>query len=323
MNMLSRAAQIPPSASGVQVSVLFSHPGYNYAPSIIANGNLRDVWWCGLGSTPGRLMTDVIYHSALNIITGTWSPIQQVLWPSPSGWDSRYTCDPSVIKGSFQNPDNGQTYSFALYYTATDAASGVNNRIGVAFSNDGINWTKYSGNPVIHPQVEPTVTYGAGQASTYSQDAGSSLILFHTDDSTNVGARVWVHTTSDGIHFVPPTLLSNQGATLYANNDFAFDPASQQFYAAIELPVTPPNRETSGFALCRMPASSLLSGSGTWEQLAVVSTSNTGQALNHSPGLVRDGYGNVVGLPVLETYFASGTNDPSTWTLYSARWSGE
>lgn len=296
------------------VTELFSHTGYNYAPSIIAEGTTRKIWWCGYGTPPGAtISTDVIYYRSIDTATGIMSPIQMVFWPNPGQWDGRFTCDPSVIKGQFQN--NGQTFTYALYYTATDLDDGTNNRIGVAFSNDGVNWVRYPQNPIIYPRISPTSGYGAGQAATYNRDDAAGIVLFHTDISANA---VFVRTSTDGINFGPPTQLSSNGATLIENNDFAYDPKSGQFYAAIELPGTPGDRETYGFGVYRMPADLLLSGGGTWEWLATVDSNLTGAPLNHSPGLVRDGSGKL-DAAYLEVYFSAGNNDPDTWNLYSFR----
>ncbi len=309
------AVKIRLRSASPQVSELFGLPGYSYAPSVIADGNFLQVWWCGYGAIPGTtFQTDVIYYRTRDTATGAMSTPQIVFWPEPGQWDGRYTCDPSVIRGRFQS--GGQDYSYALYYTATDRTDGTNNRIGVAFSNDGVTWSRYAQNPVIYPHTFPTSSYGAGQAATCNRDGAGGIVLFHTDHS---GGGVLVRASSDGINFSAPAALPRQGAIPIQNNDFAYDPEDDSYYGAIELPVKAGDRETSGFGLYRMPASQLLAGTGAWEQLASVGTATTGAHLNHSPGLVRDGFGNLEPQRV-EVYFARGTNDPNTWTLYSVRW---
>lgn len=302
-------------------SILFDRSGYDYAPSMYQEGNVQKFWWCGLGTVPGTTFnTDVIYYRSYNFDTSQWSAITMVLWPSSGRWDGYYVCDPSVIRGKFYNPEDGQTYSHAMYYTATDRSDGANNKIGLALSNDGIAWIKYS-LPVISPQTFPASTYGAGQAATYNTDGGSRLYVFHTDDSTSYGTRMWARFTADGLSFDPPVLLSNEGAPLNANSDFAYDWNSQNFYAAIGLPGRTGDRETLGFVLAKMPATDFLKGSGVWKKLGTVNTNLTGNYLNHSPGLLRDMYGNVTPwLPAIEAYFAKGTNDPETWELTEVIW---
>jgi len=301
--------------------VLFHHIGYNYAPSVIQEENTQKFWWCGQGTVPGTsFTTDVIYNNSYNFKTGEWSEPAMVLWPSLGKWDSQYTCDPSVIQGTFSNPkENGKNYSYAMYYGGTDDISG-NCRVGLAYSNDGVTWVKY-GKPVIYPQSYPTSSYGAGQPATYNSDRKAGIVLFHTDTSTSLGQRVWVRKTTDGINFSSPILLSNQGAFLFADSDFALDPVSGYVYAATPVFGRPGDRDIYSFVLCKMPAEQLLHGQGVWETLGYVDTTLTGFYLNHSPGLLRDKYGYIAPLlPKVIVYFSGGSNDPSTWDLTWARW---
>lgn len=300
---------------------LFVRKNYDYAPSVIQDGHIQEFWWCGRGTVPKtKFITDVIYHRQYDKVSRKWTGITKVLWPTRGQWDGYYVCDPSVVRGEFFNPDNGRTYSHAMYYTATDIKGGENNRIGLAFSNDGTAWEKYSA-PVIYPQVGPTSQYGAGQAASYNADGKSHVYIFHTDTSTTYGTRMWVRESSDGRTFGPPTLLSKRGAQLNANSDFAYDRKSQSFYAAISLPGRVGDRDTLGFVLARMPAADLLNGRGTWENLGTINSNLTGYYLNHSPGLLRDQYGNLTRwLPAVGAYFAAGNNSPKTWNLTWAIW---
>src|SRR5437868_2276196 len=297
------------------------HTGYDYAPTMMQVGSLQKFWWCGNGYIPGTAtLADVIYYRTIDLSTGAASAYYQVLSPTPGTWDGVNTCDPSVIQGSFYNPDNGATYSFAMYYTGDDNLTngGNNNRIGVAFSNDGISWIKYSGNPVIYPQVYPTSTYGAGQPATYSNDHLSNLTLFYMDQSTGVGTRVWIRTTNDAVHFSTPTLVSNEGVTTqqFGNSDFGYDAQSGYFYGLLDQTARSGDREAYTIGFYRMPAYQLLAGQGVWEFLGQVDTNLTGFYLNHSPGILRDPFGNVTPwLPSVEAYFSEGSNTPSTWDL--------
>ena len=59
------------------------HPDYDYSVSVIQEGNLRHVWWCGYGSTahPANTgqRTDVIFHATHDLGTGQWTPAVEVL----------------------------------------------------------------------------------------------------------------------------------------------------------------------------------------------------------------------------------------------------
>jgi hypothetical protein len=317
------AAAVAPASAQVTASVLtitqvFTRTGYNYGPAIIQEGNVRQVWWCGNGNVPGtNFQTDVIYYRTMDTANSSMSPITMVFWPQLGQWDGQFTCDPSVVRGQF-NAD-GQSYTYALYYTGTDIPTG-NNRVGVAFSNDGINWTRSSQNPLVYPQTFPASTYGAGQPATYNRDGVSNIALFYTDDSVpQYGLRMWTVTSTDAVQFGAPTLLSTTGATLNANSDFAYDPSTGDFYVAMGIPGRPGDRDTYGFSIARMPAAQLMAGAGTWQVLTTIDTSVTSAQLNHSPGWVRDRYGNMVSTSMMEAFFTEGTNAPASWNLFSVK----
>lgn len=338
----SGSASASSSPSGSKDGTLFTidntgtSPGwtdnYDYAASIIQEGNTRHIWWCGYEV----YLTDVIYYRTQNVTTGQYSPVQRVFAPTAGSglWDDQFVCDPSVIRGQFVNPDNQTTYSYAMYYTATEVqyANVGENRIGIAFSNDGVNWVRYSGNPIISPAVYPSNTYGAGQASTYNSNGQAGIWLFYTD-FTPSGESLYMRTTTDGINFGPATPISTDGVlpgqnVRTGNPDIAYDYVGQQWYAVFTYAYDSGNprplrsggvdRERYFFGLYRMPASEF--PSGTWEHLGFVSTNSTGHVTNNNPALVRDGFGNVnATLPNIETIFAGGTS-ADTWELYSATW---
>ncbi|MER5741582.1 hypothetical protein ABT117_38835 [Streptomyces sp. NPDC002262] len=103
------------------------------------------------------------------------------------------------------------------------------------------------------------------------------------------------------------------------NSDFGYDPGTKHYYAALSFEPRSGDRETHGFGIYRINADQLLSGTGTWEKLGAVDTSTTGAYLNHSPGFVKDEYGNVNGQHLAIVY-TQGTNDANTWDLTLAGW---
>ncbi|MGL5930439.1 MAG: hypothetical protein ACRCY8_16020 [Dermatophilaceae bacterium] len=316
---------------------LFDRPGYDYAPSVIQEGDVRRIWWCGQTTTSDGFATDAIFYAEQDVATGELTPPQQVLTPSPSAvtWDRSYICDPSVIRGEFVNPDDGQSYTYALYYTATDRGpgtsyagtplDGTNNRIGIAYSDDGRTWVRDSANPVISPQISPTDAYGAGQASTYSADGRAGITVTYHDNSVAEGTNIWRRTSTDGRSFSAPEPVSAAGLDVTgdlaksSNLDIAFDSVNRYWYGAWPLPGRTGDRDTYRLVVARMPEASF--PSGTWEKLGFIDSNETGGHLNHSPGLVRDGFGNVdPTLPDVELLFASGGNQPDSWNLRRAVW---
>ena len=143
----------------------------NYSPSVIETEGKRHFWWCSSGVNPAdhSQNTDAIFYQSVDLATlQREGPPVLVLAESPGAWDSAYTCNPKVIAGKFKNPlDDGQTYTYAMYYVGTALLSGTDNGIGVAFSNDGIHWGKYP-TPVIQPTSPQG--YGVGQPALYYDD---------------------------------------------------------------------------------------------------------------------------------------------------------
>lgn len=295
-----------------QNGVLPHHNDYDYAPSMVREANYDRFWWCG-NDTPGSGFKDVIYYQYVDRNTMVYSAVYKVLRPSSSGWDSLNTCDPSVVLGPFRNPDNGQSYNYAMYYTGVN--SGGPNQVGVAFSNDGITWVKYSHNPVIAPQAWPAQgtcrQYGAGEPATYWN--GSSLVLIHYDGTISpICEAAWIRTTTDGVHFSSPIEVSKSGVDVGGSADFAYDATSGMVYGAVPS-VLDGGR---GFGFYSMPESQFRVGQGTWQLLGEVSTDLTGYQENHNPGFLRNNRGSVTSwLPALEAYYGRGTSTPSTWDI--------
>lgn len=165
---------------------------YDYVPAVIKEGNWRRIWWCGGdGDNMGQL--DVIYYNSRNVVTGQWqypNP-KKVLWPSDSvrpiiitdDWDRHLTCDPSVVKGNFEY--SGVRYTYAMYYSGTDEPF-KNTGVGVAFSNNGVDWDKYP-HAIIrevqfsnintladHEEIRMRGHYGRGQQVAIIGDVGNN-----------------------------------------------------------------------------------------------------------------------------------------------------
>lgn len=329
---------------------IFERPNrYDYGASIIQEDGVRKFWWCGYEP----YLTDSIFYATQNLSDGQFSAVQRVFEPTgpTSGqWDGQFTCDPSVVRGQFFNPDDAQTYTYAMYYTATDELES-NNRIGVAWSNDGINWIRYSGNPIVYPQTSPTGFYGAGQAAVFNANGAAGLFMVYTDFTPHPDGAIpndgfkgerglFMRTTQDGIHFSPPTQVSTAGVlpgqpVRIGNADIAYNAAEGNWYAVFApgiydddyLPITPMgtrlglDRERYTFGLYRMAGSQF--PSGTWEHLGYVDTNSTLFEINHNPAIVRGPFGGLdVTAPNVDIVFSGGLgNEPHSWELYSARWS--
>jgi hypothetical protein len=305
-------------------SPLFTHSGWNYAATTfidsVGSDTVQKFYWCGQGSIPGRSSTDVIYYRYYDYTSGQWSAITEVLAPTYGSWEDNPagagTCNPTVVKGTF-SPGNGNNYIYALYYVAGESQT-YGNHIGVAFSNDGMTWTKYSGNPIIAPQGSIAGDdYGAGEPSAYNSNGSSAINLFQYDDTLPGHSKSWWRSSSDGIHFSTATainLTTQVGPTQWPT-DVGFDYNTNTFYAVIGWYAN--GGTTAGFGIYKAPATSVYSGTGTWTFVGVVDLNLTGVQTMYEPKFYRDTYGNVTyQLPNIAMTFGGGTNNPSTSQIY-------
>ncbi len=298
---------------------------YDYSPSVILSGTVEKFWWCGQARNPNNPSqnTDAILYATIDLSTGETSTPTTVLGETPGAWDSVYTCNPQVVGGVFTDPlGDGQTYSYAMYYVGTASHAGFANSIGVAFSNDGIHWKKYA-RPVVFASTQ--TSYGVGQPAPFNSDRKSGIWLFYEDIQQSEVAQHFQATSLDGVHFQTAGALTTNGMNrnhpAASWGDIAYDPVTNYWYAAFNMPVRNPattenNQERGqlGVTLYRIPADSLLTGTSAWEQLHSFDTNATGNESNFIAGFLRDQYGNInVGsYPTIEL-FTSVSNPRPAW----------
>ncbi len=270
---------------------------YDYAPSVmIGDGGYIKMWWGG-GTGSG----DGIYYSRLK--TSGWESPTLVFTKSSSGWDSYHVCDPSVIKGTFTY--NGTTYAYALYYTATYDAIGYDSHIGVAFSNNGVNWVR-SGQPVISPNGDatpPTQQYGAGMQCVYNNNGTITMVYF---DST-LGGNYMV-TSTNGINFSGRQKVPHPRSWEHIG-DIAYSPTESKWYVSTK------HGNDQEIYIYETSSSSLLS---TWNDAGTISSRTTGNYKNHNPGWLRYPNGDIyfeANTKYAYIYYGTGTNSPSTWNI--------
>jgi hypothetical protein len=298
---------------------------YSYSPTALEIGNTQQFWWCGQAHNPDNpsQFSDTIQYASLDLTTQHLTKPVTVLAETPGTWDSAFLCNPKVVGGTFANPlGDGQTYTYAMYYVATSSGDGQSNSIGVAFSNDGIQWKKYS-QPVISDPGQGT--YGVGQPAVYNSDQKSGIWVFFEDDRgpsfpiQHVEAR-----STDGIHFSTVGNLTTNGIDVGASRiswgDMAYDVATDNWYAAFNLPLRSPSttgnieeRGQLGVALYRIPNSSLLTGASPWQQLHSFDTNFVGNESVFLAGFLRDQYGrvNVGSYPTIQLFTSISAPAPS------------
>src|SRR5579871_566043 len=319
---------------------------YNYSPSVIETGSIRQFWWCSEGVNPADISqdTDSIYYESVDMSTGGSSSPMLVLAETPGAWDSAFTCNPKVVGGVFKNPlGDGSTYEYAMYYVATQLSNGQGNAIGVAFSHDGMHWRKYP-QPII--PTTTTASYGVGQPSVYNTDHKAAVYMMYEDTYPtfhNVAA-----TSKDGVHF---TVLGTVTASGLDPDDIegtwgdvAYDSAAGEWYAIFNSPLRRPSttgdvveRGQYGIELYKIKQDGLLTGSSPWQQLAIMDTNSSGFEANFLAGFVRDIFGdiNVASYPTIEMYTtvsypappwdatpaeAGNSADQVQWILFPMKW---
>lgn len=131
--------------------------GFLEGPSVIKAGNQYQMWYCGYDATVNGSTTDGQANIGLATsgdgINWTKYAGNPVLSVTPGNWDAVYVQDPHVLY------ENGQY----LMWFGGNNVDGYGQKVGYATSPDGINWTKFAGNPVLN-----TGNSGEWDASTAS-----------------------------------------------------------------------------------------------------------------------------------------------------------
>lgn len=331
------------SSSQLPKGVIGRMGRYDYSPSVIQTGNVKQFWWCGLAQNPtdSSQETDAILYESVDSVSGQTKGPWTVLAETRGAWDASFTCNPKVIGGTFVNPlGDGATYSYAMYYVGINQSS--NNNIGVAFSGDGIHWKKYP-QPVIW--ADNGIGYGVGQPSLINSDHKAAITMFY-EDSYPAAHHVKA-TSNDGIHFTVQGSITHKGLDPGCPGqwgDMAFDPKTGYWYALFNRDIRAPDttggvieRGQYGVELYRIPDRTLFSGDVPWQLLATFDTNVTGFESNFIGAIVRDQFGSVVvgSYPALEMYLsvsdpqpgwnysakeAGKSADPSTWDIAPVKW---
>jgi hypothetical protein len=157
---------------------------YNYAPTVMVDGNRYRMWWCSQLNSAYPPGDDILLAESASLDGGFGGPDGRpgtpVLSGSQTGFDAVHVCDPSVLKV-------GGTYY--LYYTGSAGDRVHANTIGMATSPDGVHWTR-GGQPILVPahNVFNDNVYGAGQPSAVFVD-GWYYLMFTDTTGRGVGSN--------------------------------------------------------------------------------------------------------------------------------------
>lgn len=275
---------------------------HSYAPSHIFHEGKHKIWFCDWSSEHMPLEDAVWYaEKAGNLATTTgWStPIMVHNINNVAPWAEFHTADPTILPGNYTF--NSQQYKYALYFTTiinvrTPENPDYVNRVGLSFSNDGINFVTGPDDAVIWPDGEhvpsPPDTYETGtSAATYDPVTGDPIhIVF---DST-VENHSTLRYSTDGINFSAPgvfTKLRDAGRDLGGQGpDVAYNHHDQYWYAVVKCPNKYNTFDGETRVLRSRRQNNLLD---VWRVLKIIDFTDTGNLGNHNPGLGRNADGSL------------------------------
>lgn len=301
---------------------------YSYCPSVLMQDDgSKHIFFCG--NPNQNIMVDNIYHIVENA-DGTKTQAVSVLQPSLS-WDSRHTCDPSVIQGEFRY--DGMEYKYAMFFLSNPLEY-YYNEIGVAFSNDlnATSWVKYPTQIVTKTWSQDgdqslggdTKSWGVGQPSAVSLDKKGKVLLTYTvGDAAGTRVAFSVLDMSDMSKFSPVTGTDMNKAGLYmidgkaqdvmANCDLAIN--QEENKVVMSRPVHPfsgsyPAYIASVLEIDTINLDDLLDGTGKWTAIGRIDQSLSGFPRNHNAGLARDNFGHIKDWDTPTVYFTVSKESP-------------
>lgn len=288
---------------------------YNYCPSTFIENGQRYVYYC-TNKDEGNV-TDYIGYRHANYTKKdgwNWSDVDFVLGPTASTWDSRHTCDPSVVKGVFSY--QGETYNYLMAFLGSIQSDNNGNETGLAVSKSPEGpWVKCNTiNPLI-PYDRENAIWGTGQASMINVDGQGDIVIFYSVgnvDGTYEEVREYNLSNLDSPVLLQkakvPTNGLQSGDTLICDADVCYDVANKKLLLVKgKLPYSPDGNAPSFIASTLVvyymdlsastrPIDEIFKGNNakSWRLLAELGYEQTGFMRNHNAGLVTDPYGHLL-----------------------------
>lgn len=120
-------------------STAFDH-AWIYSADVIRSGSTYMMYYCAINEGGGNIAIGLATSSD-GITWQKYSGNPILEHGSPGSWEAEFVDYPRVLF-------DGETYH--MWYTGNN---GSVNQVGYASSEDGFNWTKYAGNPVLSPSA--------------------------------------------------------------------------------------------------------------------------------------------------------------------------
>lgn len=299
---------------------------YNYCPSImIENNDTMHIWYCS-NEISGNVTDYVAYRKGVLNDGGKWvfGEKQLVLAPTADTWDSRHTCDPSVIKGTFEM--GGENYGYLMAYLGCKTSNNCCNEVGIAVAKAPEGpWVKVDSlNPIANFYTSEDYnasSWGYGQPCVLSVDKAGKVFLIYTKGVTSgtyAYLEEWDFSDLDNARKLRETRLSDSGVVnasgqtdVINNADFAYDPHLQRLYCLKEdfpYPTDGVNWITGSNTLLYIDLGD--SGMDTvfethrWNVAGKVTKEATGFFRCHNMGIMTDPYGQLTNpykIPIVYT----------------------
>jgi predicted GH43/DUF377 family glycosyl hydrolase len=146
--------------------------------SVILKGGVYHMWYNSSGES-----RDIGYATSPDGVTWTKHPGNPVIKPGQSNsWEGRFVSSPAVIV---------ESGTLKMWYRGYDSRN--ESHIGLAFSTNGITWTRYPQNPVL--------TIGAGEFETHAvvYDGKTYHLWYYNHPSVQ---DIKYASSPDGIHWI-------------------------------------------------------------------------------------------------------------------------
>lgn len=285
---------IPQTLITKAVKAFTKNGTYEYAPTIMKDGNVYKMWFCGNSGAEG-LIDRIFYTTSGDLVH--WSTPSIVLGPAspPQGM---HACDPTVVRAN-----NG---TFFMYYTSDSGAGGRgnNNQVYLAKSSDGIHWNyANSKNAVIPLNVatrNPTA-YGIGMSSVLIKDNQFIQSYLNSYNSNSIS----VAGSTNGINF--QTIKGNAGIG-GLSVDIKYMPGRQQYIAVY-----------GSYSL----SLAILSKDFVVQKRLLIPSTAYPFPCDHNAGLLGDNKGNLLNENEATIFFSSGPRtsggdcfNPGVWDIW-------
>lgn len=311
---------------------------YNYCPTVFVENNTKHIYYCS-NQIEGNVTDYVAYRRGTlvdnKMVYTSTENMSYLLGPTKDTWDSRHTCDPSVIKGEFKLGD--ETYSYLMAYLGCLTSDSTKNEVGIAYSKSPNGpWIKYDKNPIV-PYDRENAAWGTGQPCLVSVDKKGTVCIFYTvGNKYATYSEVREYDLSD---LNNPILKRTKKLPLYGligdavinNADFAYDEENKKILMIKGRLPNGSDGKTPNFIADKLDVyylddsesknkfDEVFKGNNAkdWIKLGTIDSSLTGFPRNHNSCFVTDAYGSLVEQDRIETCFSVSEYSDSIWGYLS------